>query len=185
MISVDMSIQPQRFIPTPLLSILYVAGLVGCGFQLEGGGTLPAATAVTYVEAINTHTEFYGSLADSLRARGVEIAESPQEASGILRIYNDSTGQRMLSVSARNIPREYEVFYSVTFGFDAEGESMIPAETLTVTRSYTYDETLVLGKNLEEAVLRQSLADDLARQVLRRMIRVRERGRVAVVESTP
>lgn len=178
-----MKILPRRFAPARFLPVLCVAGLVGCGFQIEGGGLLPAATAVTYVDTINIHTEFYGSLADALRARGVELAESPQEAGAILRILSDSAGQRMLSVSARNIPREYEVFYSVTFAFDAEGESMIPAETLTATRSYTYDETLVLGKSLEEAVLRQSLADDLARQVLRRL--TRERRRVAVVQSIP
>lgn len=166
-----------------LMVLLSVAGLVGCGFQLEGGDTLPIATAVTYVDTNNTHTDFYGSLADALRARGVAVAESPQEAGAILRIINDSTGQRMLSVSARNIPREYEVFYSVTFSFDAEGESLILAESLTATRNYTFNETLVLGKSSEQAVLRQSLADDLARQLLRRIATYR--GRVAAVQKTP
>ena len=164
-------------------SLLCVAGLGGCGFQLEGAGTLPAATAVTYVDTTNTHTEFYGSLADALRARGVEVADSPQDAGAILRILSDSSGQRMLSVSARNIPREYEVYYSVTFSFDVEGEGSISPESMTSTRSYTYDETLVLGKSTEEAVLRQSLADDLARQVLRRI--AADRGSVAAVQKTP
>jgi LPS-assembly lipoprotein len=87
----------------------------------------------------------------------------------------------MLSVSARNIPREYEVFYTITYSLDAAGESLIPAESLVATRSYSYDETLVLGKSTEEAVLRQSLADDLARRVLRRM--GADRGRVATVQN--
>jgi LPS-assembly lipoprotein len=164
-------------------SLLCVASLGGCGFQLEGAGTLPAATAVTYVDTTNTHTEFYGSLADALRARGVEVADSPQDAGAILRILSDSSGQRMLSVSARNIPREYEVYYSVTFSFDVEGEGSISPESMTATRNYTFDETLVLGKSSEQAVLRQSLADDLARQVLRRI--AADRGRVAAVRQTP
>ena len=181
--SEEMSLLQRRLALPCSVLVLCMVALGGCGFQLEGGGTLPVATAVTYVDAINTRTDFYGSLADALRARGVEVARSPQEAGAILRILNDNTGQRMLSVSARNIPREYEVFYSVTFSFDADGESMISAESLTVTRSYTYDETLVLGKSTEEAVLRQSLADDLARQVLRRI--ATDRGRVAAVQQTP
>jgi LPS-assembly lipoprotein len=75
----------------------------------------------------------------------------------------------VLSVSARNTPREYEIFYSVTFALRAGAENLIEPESLIVTRSYTYDETQVLGKNREERVLRQSLADDLARRVVRRI----------------
>ena len=179
----EMNTSQQRSAVTYSVLVLCAGSLGGCGFQLGGAGTLPVATAVTYLDTSNTHTEFYGSLADALRARGVEVAQSPQDAGAILRILSDSSGQRMLSVSARNIPREYEVYYSVTFSFDAEGESLISAESLTATRSYTYDETLVLGKSTEEAVLRQSLADDLARQVLRRI--ATDTGRVAAVQRTP
>ena len=163
------------------LALFGVAMLGGCGFHLEGAGTLPAAAATTYLDAANPHTEFYDSLTAALRARGAEVVTSPQEAGAVLRILVDSSGQRMLSVSARNIPREYEVFYTVTFSLDAEGESLIPAESLVATRSYTYDETLVLGKSSEEAVLRESLAQDLARQVLR--IIGADRGRVATVQN--
>ena len=38
-----------------------------------------------------------------------------------------------------------------------------------MTRSYTYDETQVLAKSREEQELRRSLAEDLARQVVRRI----------------
>jgi outer membrane lipopolysaccharide assembly protein LptE/RlpB len=40
---------------------------------------------------------------------------------------------------------------------------------MLVTRSYTWDETRVLGKSAEENALRQSLARDLALRVLRRI----------------
>ena len=162
-------------------ALLGTAILSGCGFHLEGAGTLPAAAATIYLDAANPHTEFYGSLTAALKARGAEVATSPQDAGAVLRILADSTGQRMLSVSARNIPREYEVFYTITYSLDAASESLIPAESLVATRSYSYDETLVLGKSTEEAVLRQSLADDLARWVLRRM--GADRGRVATVQN--
>ncbi len=87
----------------------------------------------------------------------------------VLDIQADDTGQRVLSVSARNIPREYEVYYSVTFSLKVGGETLIDNETLVVTRSYTYDETQVLAKAAEEEVLRDALAEDLARRVVRRI----------------
>jgi LPS-assembly lipoprotein len=75
----------------------------------------------------------------------------------------------VLSVTARNVPREFEVFYQVTFSLLVDGERMIEPESLIVTRSYTYDETQVLAKSREEQELRRSLADDLARRVVRRI----------------
>ena len=155
---------------------LGVAGIGGCGFQLEGSGVLPAAVATTYLDTEKPYTEFYDSLRDALRARGTELVESRQDAGAVLRIIEDTSGQRILSVSARNTPREYEVFYAITFSLEAQGARLIETESLVVTRSYTYDATQVLGKSAEEQVLRESLAQDLARQVLRLM----EAGRTLV-----
>ncbi|MCZ6497170.1 MAG: LPS assembly lipoprotein LptE [Gammaproteobacteria bacterium] len=160
--------------------LLGAANLGGCGFHLEGAGTLPAVTTTTYLDAANPHTEFYSSLREALTARGARVTESRQDAGAVLSILEDISGQRMLSVSVRNIPREYEVFYSITFSLESEGEKLIPAESLVATRSYTYDETLVLGKSAEEAVLRQSLAQDLVRRVLRRI--EADKGPVAAVQ---
>jgi LPS-assembly lipoprotein len=104
-----------------------------------------------------------------LRERGASVVSTEQEAGAILRILEDNAGQRILSVSARNVPREYEVYYLVTFSLEADGRALIEPESLVLTRSYTYDETEVLGKSAEETELRQSLAADLARQVVRRI----------------
>ena len=143
--------------------------LGGCGFHLEGLGTLPNAMALTYLESDKSYTDFYISMRNALRTNGSSLVSSPGEAGAVLKILDDSTGQRVLSVSARNTPREYEVFYAVTFSLQVGAQSLIPSESLIVTRSYTYDETRVLGKSAEERDLRRALADDLVRQVLRRI----------------
>jgi LPS-assembly lipoprotein len=164
-----------------VFSVLAATLLVGCGFHLEGAGSLPAAAATTYLDSANRHTDFYDSLAEAFRLRGADVVDTPQGARLVLKILDDSYGQRMLSVSARNIPREYEVFYTVTFSIESDGVSVISSESLVATRSYTFNETLVLGKSTEEAVLRQALAQDLARQVLRLI--ATGRGRVAAIQN--
>lgn len=151
------------------LTVLTSATLCGCGFQLAGSGELPNVLATTYVQTTTPNSEFYDSLRDTLRSRGLEVVGTPERAGARLIITEDSTGQRVLSVSARNTPREYEIFYVVTFALQAGTESLIEPEQLVVTRSYTYDETQVLGKAREEQILRRSLAEDLARRVLRRI----------------
>jgi LPS-assembly lipoprotein len=132
--------------------------------------------ARTYVDSGQPHSEFSSQLTSALRLRGAEIVSSPQQADAVLRITEDSSGQRVLSVSARNIPREYEIFYAVTFSLQVQGDPVIEPESLVATRSYTYDETQVLGKSAEESMLRRSLAEDLARRVVRRIEAVRSTG---------
>ena len=153
----------------PHLLVLSLTTLIvgGCGFQLVGSRALPISIAKTYIDTSKPYTELYDSLRDALRGRGAEVVQSRQEAGAVLRILEDSSGQRILSVSARNTPREYEVFYVITFSLELEGSSLIENETIIVTRSYTYDAMQVLGMGAEEQILRESLAQDLARQVLR------------------
>ena len=97
----------------------------------------------------------------------MELAESRGDAGAVLRILEDTSGQRVLSVSGRNTPQEYEVFYAVGISLEADGAGLIDNEFLVATRSYSYDATRVLGMTAEEQMLREALADDLARRVLR------------------
>jgi LPS-assembly lipoprotein len=152
--------------------ITVVAGAIlagGCGFQLAGSGSLPPGMSATYLQSTAPRSEFTSSLTQALRSRGLDLVDSRAEAGATLVISEDSTGQRVLSVSARNIPREYEVFYSITFALEVDGRALIEPEFLVARRNYTYDETEVLGKELEESQLRRALAEDLARQVVRRI----------------
>jgi len=138
-----------------------------CGFQLAGSGSLPAGMSATYLDSAAPRSEFSSSLTEAFRSRGLEFVDSRSEARATLVISEDSTGQRPISFSTRNIPREYEVFYSITFALEVGGQALIEPEYLIARRNYTYDETKVLGKELEETELRRALADDLARQVVR------------------
>jgi LPS-assembly lipoprotein len=141
----------------------------GCGFQLAGSGVLPAGMSATYLDSAAPRSEFSHSLTEALRSRGIDLVDSRSEAGATLVISEDTTGQRVLSVSTRNIPREYEVYYSITVALEVGGQALIEPEYLIARRSYSYDETEVLGKELEETQLRRALADDLARQVVRRI----------------
>jgi LPS-assembly lipoprotein len=143
--------------------------LAGCGFHLQGAGTLPPGMAQTYVDTDRPHSEFLLSLTEVLRRRGAEVLAAPAAGAAVLDISSDETGQRVLSVSARNIPREYEVYYAITFSLRVGAETLISNQSLVVTRAYTYDETEVLAKAAEEEILREALAADLARRVMQRI----------------
>jgi len=140
--------------------------LAGCGFQLRGATTVPAEMSRTYIEATDRHSLFYRYLRDSLQRAGVETVDSPVDASATFSIISDITGQRVLSVSARNVPREFEVFYTVMYSLKTEKEYLLDPRTQTLIRDYNWDETQVLGKEKEGQLMREAIVEDLIRIIL-------------------
>ena len=140
--------------------------LAGCGFQLRGAVTVPPEMSRTFIETDDRHSLFYRELRDRLRTAGVEIVDSPVDATATFSIASDNTNQRVLSVSARNVPTEYEVYYTVVYGVVTRERPLLPLRSQTLTRDYTWDETRVVGKEKEEQVLREAIVDDLIRIVL-------------------
>ncbi|HEX6993869.1 MAG TPA: LPS assembly lipoprotein LptE [Gammaproteobacteria bacterium] len=165
-----------RKIRLALSAVLCAALVSGCGFALQGAEPLPSAMARTYLETDEPRSEFYVSLRDALRRRGAEIVERPEDATSVLKILEDATDERVMSVTARNVPREYEIYYAVTFTLEAEGEQLIEPQSIVATRVYAWNENELLGKIAEERILRQALAEDLARRVLRRIEASRRHG---------
>lgn len=148
---------------------LAMAGLLllaGCGFHLRGAPAIPPQMSKTYIATDNRHSLFYRTLRRELRAAGVDIVESAADSSAVFSILSDDTDQRVLSVSARNVPREYEVYYTVNYTVQSGEVVLMEPQQQTMTRDYTYDERFVLGKSHEEELLRESIADDLVRTVL-------------------
>lgn len=149
-----------------IVVMLQLLFLVGCGFQMRGSTTIPAEMSRTYIETTDRHSLFYRHLRDNFRRAGVELVDSPLDATATFSIISDITGQRVLSVSARNVPREFEVFYTVMYDLKTEKESLLDPSAQTLTRDYTWDETQVLGKEKEEQIMREAIVEDLIRIIL-------------------
>ena len=142
----------------------------GCGFQLQGAERLPESMSVAYVAAADAYTPFYRQLRAALRNGGATVSASAANAGAVIRIEQDNTGQRVLSVSGRNVPREYEVYYTLRYSVVSGGKVLLEQQNITLTRDYTYDERLVLGKAAEEDEMREGLARDLVGLVMRRLV---------------
>lgn len=152
------------------LTLIVAAGvLAGCGFHLQGALTTPAEMERTYVAAVDRHSQFYRELRAQLGTAGVSLVDSEADATATFSIFFDDTAQRVLSVSARNVPTEYEVYYTIRYSLSSGSKNLLDSQTLTLTRDYTYDSTLVLGKAREEELLREAIVKDLVRIVLKQI----------------
>lgn len=148
-----------------VLLLLFLPLLTGCGFRLQGADRFNETLATMHVQTADSYTVFYRRLLIAIENGGAQLVADPRKASAQLRIELDETGQEVLTVSARNVPTEYDIYYTVRYSVWIDDQPVLPSQTLTVRQDYTYDATRVLGKQREEEVIRQALAESLVRQV--------------------
>ena len=148
---------------------MVLAVLSACGFHLEGRTPLPQSMKAAYVQATDQQTDFVQSLRKALLTSGARPALEKSTASSVVNILKDVVVRRTLSVSALNKPNEYEVTYVVRFSVSAGDKELLAPQEISATRSYSFDETRLLAKEHEEAILRQAMAHDLADRVVRQL----------------
>lgn len=152
----------------PALALASLVLLVGCGFHLQGRVELPPALVNAHLDAIDQQSDFYSSLRAALNAAGARL-DGPTADAATVRILEDSSSERILTVSARNTPTAYLLSYHVKVAVEYQGRELLAAEEHTLTREYSFDETELLAKQRESDVLRQALANDLVTLVMHRL----------------
>ena len=135
-----------------------------CGFHLQGRTPLPPS-----IEGLHTcrprimQTDFVQSLRKALLTSGARPADASRDASSVVHILKDEVDAAQLSVSALNEPERIRShLHRALFGDGQGTRSCWRRRTSRPTRSYSFDETRLLAKEHEEAILRQAMAHDLA-----------------------
>lgn len=156
----------KRFLLTLLAAVL----VAGCGFQLRGtaSGKLPYESI--YV-ALPENSEVGIWLKRYIKSMGsTRLTTSPQEAEATFQQLYDNRHKAILSLNARGLVKEYRL--QMTYGFrvvDAKGNLLVAPNEITITRDITYDASVVLAKDQEEAMLWRDINTDLVNQILRRL----------------
>lgn len=152
------------------LTLVVLAGLAGCGFELRGSASLPDEMAVTRIETSNPTSPFVRELELLLDANGVDVTDRTQSDAAVLRIVSERITRRALTVSGDARVREYELVFALRFSLaGSEGNTLIEAETLRLTRAFQFDEQEILGASNEEELLRQDLRRNMAATLIRRL----------------
>jgi LPS-assembly lipoprotein len=146
-----------------------VVSLAGCGFHLQGSGALPETSHKVRIVASDEVTPFAVELRRAIERAGGSITDTTAEADTVIRIQRDRSGRRVLSVSARNTPQEYEIFYAIEYSVERRGSEVLETQPLELVRTMSFEQSQLLAKDREEAILREAMARDLALLVTRRL----------------
>ena len=156
-------------LPAIIVLSLALAVAAGCGLRLQGREAVPQAFASVFIDAQDEQSDFVQALSRSLAASGVRLERDAARAEAVVRSTRDEVKERVLSVSARNIPREYELVYRVQFSVQKGDAELLAPREATLARDFTFDETILLAKEREQRLLEDALARDLAAIVMRQL----------------
>jgi LPS-assembly lipoprotein len=150
-----------------------VLGLCACGFRLAGSEPLPPVLARPYLSVKDPYTDFAREFERQLKSSGALLQPGRQDATATVEVTKDLVEQRTLSVSSRNIPTDYELTYTVTFDVKGPDAQLLPPQTITLSKDYSFEENVLLAKEHEADILRAQMARDLVTMAMRRLTRLK------------
>jgi LPS-assembly lipoprotein len=158
---------------------LVAAGILsGCGFQLRGsGGTYTMPFKSIYL-GFSDNSALGTELKRNLRAIDqVVIADKATDAEAQLIVLAETRNKSILSLNSLGRVREYLLTYTLSYTVrDAKGAVLAPPTEISLRRNMAFDETQVLAKESEEALLYRDMQSDLVQQVIRRLAAMKNTG---------
>lgn len=157
-----------------IILIILVSTLSACAgesFHLRGSSVLPKSFSPIYLQGVDRFNGFGDILGTMIQQSGSTLVANRADAEVVLTIRNLNESKRVVGYGANREVKEYLIFIRFNFSLMSvkTGDILLSSSAVNVDKLQTYDSNFVLGKVEEEAVLRESLRNDAARQVLLRM----------------
>lgn len=168
----------NNFMRRALAVVLLAATLAGCGFQLRGSNgayNLPFQSIwLSFGESSPLGTE----LKRNLRAGDtVRIENDAAKAEALFDVISETRGKTIQSLNSLGRVREYSLNYTLVFQVrDAASRQLLAPTEITLRRNIAFDESQVLAKESEEALLYRDMQSDLVQQIIRRLAAIKPVG---------
>ncbi len=159
-----------------LISTVFTAGLVGCGFELRKP---PRYAFETLFSSIPIVSPFGVKLKRSLESSGqVEVITDGRQIERAQIIFDQLFELREKVVVGRTSTgaiREFQLRLRYRFRVRSRnGIELIPDTEILLTRDINFNETGALSKESEEALLYKDMENDLVLQLQRRLAAIRQ-----------
>ena len=148
--------------------LFLVLSLSACGFHLRGASQFPFKTI--YVSG-SENTQLGTTLRRNLKGQeNTKLVENEKDAEVILQIINEHPEKVILSLNVQGFVREYTLNSVLTYQVrNVDGKIYLPPTTITLHRTISYNEIVVLSKTAEEPMLYKDMQNDIVQQVVRRL----------------
>ena len=156
--------------PSFVFSLIVAALLAGCGFQLRKEAELPASMQRVHLEISDPSSQLAKDLGKALVRSGSQVVDGMGADVAVMKFTANTFSTDVLSVGGNARANEYAIRYHVEFEVqDAAGTSILPRQTIDLSRDFTFDATQALGVAAETDLLSKELERDMVQAILRRL----------------
>jgi LPS-assembly lipoprotein len=156
------------------VAIFSAAMLSACGFQLRGSGANSQIPFKTMYLNASTASPVGNELRRYLEAGGTAVVSDSKEAEAILDVLSEAREKKILSRNSQGRVREYKLYYRLGMRVrDSKNAELLAPTTITIMRDISFNESQVLAKEAEEAMLYRDMQSDLVQQILRRLAAIK------------
>lgn len=158
-----------------ILAVSSLSVLSGCGFQLRGSHGEANLPFRTLYLSVSESSPLGFELKRNIRANGgTEIVSDPKNADARLEVLNETREKVIQSLNSQGRIRQYTLFYKLAFRVRGRTDAELLAPTeIILKRDISFNESQVLAKEAEEALLYRDMQTDLVQQILRRLAAIK------------
>lgn len=151
-----------------LATAVPLAGLSACGFRLRGNATFAFKRLYT---TFGEDSAFGAELARNVRSGSdAVVVTDPKQADAVLEVLETKRDKVILSRNADGQVREYRLSQKLRFRVhDGKGKELLKETEIALTQDVSFNESAVLAKDYEEALLFRTMQTDLIQQLMRRL----------------
>lgn len=152
-----------------VMAIALAGAVAGCGFHLRNAQSFAFDTvAVTPERGAGVAGELARYFGDRVRPVAPAAGQPPVQA--IVDILDETREQAVAGVNTSGQVRELQLRLRVQFRVRTpQGRELISPTTIAQQRELSFNETVVLAKDAEQAALYQDMQSDIVQQILRRV----------------
>lgn len=170
-----------RLLPALLAALL----LSACGFHLRNSLTLPSDLGAVRVVAPDPYSPLSEAMAQALERAGATPAAEGAADVATLQISTERWGDTPISIDARGRAQEYSLRYAVVFDLKrASGETLVPPQTIELSRDYVAPPIDGIGTTSEREMLAREMRRDMVASMLRRIDAVSKAPAPAAAETS-
>ncbi len=155
---------------------LALVSLGGCGFALRKAPDFAFSTLYSGVpESSPLGVEFKRRLQATRKVKVITDARLINQAQVVFDVLADQREKVVLSLNTSGQVREFQLRLRFAFRLRTlAGKELIPATEIALQRDISFNESAVLAKEAEEALLYRDMQSDVVQQVMRRLAAVKE-----------
>lgn len=160
--------------------------LTACGFHLRGLGDTATAQQYPFRSIyIDSSLQIGNEIAARLKADPrVRVLTSAANADAVLRVLSENKSKDISLIGRDGLTKEYRLSYTVRAQLLMKGYQIGPNIVLRQSRTMTYSDSVVLGKDQEEALLWSDMSRQTSQVILYRLSSTQVRKAASEAEAS-